>query len=399
MSGAMPAEPSITDEDLEKRFLLYFERTVLCRYRASPDLYRLEEDDMGGVVSVEHADEEESSGTPRPRYFRVRFGFRRLVSARVVLAAFGPDLKSLSESEQAVWSADHLPDPQFQDDDPAFGRWRDRYLGGLWTSEDGPLRRLDREIDLICALTNQTLERPLFRARRNPQLNYPVAENTAALEFAHLELFRLVVDGLNRRAIGALAERLGIGLSEPDRSLNSLKEALPEALHQEVHVPLRSCTRIRNRLHGIASDPPRSAPAFDTFHGELEGMVAGLVRLRIWLEQTLDARAAACLAREQAMNRFPEYQGPPRPELKCSELRRLVGKTIERVGWGEVRQVEGAHQCEAIQLHFSDGSAACIEVGSNARNLESDFEGLRAEMFSTDLVITLAPSPKSEAEE
>ena len=101
----MPEEPSITDEDLENRFLVYFERTVLCRYRASPNLYRLEEDDMGGVVSVEHADEDESSGGPRPEYFRVRFGFRRLSDARVVLAAFGPDLESLSESEQAVWAA------------------------------------------------------------------------------------------------------------------------------------------------------------------------------------------------------------------------------------------------------------------------------------------------------
>jgi hypothetical protein len=396
----MPAEPSITDEDLEKRFLFYFERTVLCRYRASPDIYRLEEDDMGGVVSVEHADEDESSGAPRPRYFRVRFGFRRLVSARVVLAAFGPDLKSLSESEQAVWVADHLQDPQFQDDDPAFGRWRDRNLGGLWTSEDGPLRRLEREIDLVCALTNQTLERPLFRARRNPQLNYPVAENTAALAFAHLELFRLVVDGLDNRVIGALATRLGIGLSEPDRSLNSLKEALPEALHSEVHEPLRSCARVRNRLHGIASDPPRSAPAFDTFHGELEGMVAGLVRLKMWLEQTLDVRAAACLRREEAMNvGFPEYQGPPRPEMKYEKLTSFVGKTIERVDWGEVRQVEGVHQRESIVLHFTDGSAACIDVGSNAGNLESNFEGLRPEMFSTDLIITLAPSPRSEEEE
>jgi len=396
----MPEEPSITDEDLENRFLVYFERTVLCRYRASPNLYRLEEDDMGGVVSVEHADEDESSGGPRPEYFRVRFGFRRLSDARVVLAAFGPDLESLSESEQAVWAADHLPAPQFHDDDPAFDRWRDRYLKGLWTSEDGPLRRLEREIDLICALTNHTLERPLFRARRNPQLNYPVAENTTALEFAHLELFRLVVDGLDHRAISAISDRLGTELSQPDRSLNSMKEALPESLHAEVHEPLRSCARVRNRLHGIASDPPRSAPAFDTFHNELERMVAGLVRLKLWLEEVLDARAAACLRREEAMSvGFPEYQGPPRPEMKYEKLTSFVGKTIERVEWGEVRQVEGVHQREAIVLHFTDGSAACIDVGSNAGNLESDFEGLRPDMFSTDLFITLAPSPKSEEEE
>lgn len=393
------AGPSIPDEELERRFLAYFERTVLCRYRASPNLFRLREDDMGGELGVEHADEEdEASNALRPEPFRVRFGFRRLHDGRVVLAAFVPDLTKLPESERGAWAADHIEDPSFQIDDPTFERWKDRYLGGLWTSEDGPLRRLEREIDLICALTDHVLGRPLLRARRNPHLNYPVAENTHALEFAHLELFRLVVDGLDHRAIREVAARAGVELSDPERSLNSLKEVLPEALHAAVHEPLRRCSRVRNRLHGVASDPPRSAPAFDAFHADLEYVVAGLVELKTWLEGVLDARAAACVRREEAMEWFPKFQGPCRPESKRAKLDAFVGKTVERVEWGEVRQSPDCHQREAIVLHFTDGSAACIDVCSNAGNLEMDFgeQGLRAEMVSTDIVLTLAPSPRAE---
>ena len=388
----------MTNQELGDRLLAYFQRTVLCRYRASPDLFQLQEDDMGGELAVTPQEEREDVGPLRPAYFRVRFGFRRLDDGRVVVAAFRPDLESLPESENGAWAADYIEAPSFRSKDSAFERWKARNLEGAWTSEDGPLRRLDREIDLISALTKHTLGESLFRAGRNPALNYPIAENTTALEFAHLELYRLVVEGLRSEVLRAIAEKAGASLSNPGKTLNSLKEILPEELHGTIHEPLRVCRDHRNRVHGIRSSAPRWRAAFDAFHADLDATVNGLSALRLFLEETIGARAAACLRREEAMKvGFPKFQGPARPEMKIEKLTKLVGRTIERVEWGELAAHPDRHQGEAIVLHFSDGSAACIDVGSNAGNLQRDFEGLKPDMISTSLGITVAPSPQDES--
>ena len=388
----------MTPEELKEGLLAYFERTVLCRYRASPNLFVLEEDDMGGEVSVAHLDEDGTAGPNRPPYFRVRFGFRRLEDRRVVLAAFVPDLQRLPESERGAWAADHIEEPPFQPEDPAFDRWTARYIEGLWTSEAGPLRSLEREIDLLCALTKYSAGEPLFRSRRNLALNYPIAENTIALEFAHLELFRLVVEGLRPVALEAIAQTAGVTLIDAKKTLNSLKELLPEELHERIHEPLRRCREQRNRVHGIRSTGPKWTTAFDTFQRDLEAVVEGLSHLKSFVEEKTGSRARACLRREEAMEAgFPEFNGPARPEMKIERLNELVGRTIKRVECGGVVPHPASHQQEAIVFHFTDGSASCIRVGSNAGNLEGEFEGLKTDMFSTDLWITNAPSPRDES--
>ena len=95
------------------------------------------------------------------------------------------------------------------------------------------------------------------------------------------------------------------------------------------------------------------------------------------------------------MKNFPQFDGPLRPESKNAKFQESVDKTIARIDAGEFIPGKGCHRREAIVLHFTDGTALSIDVGSNAGNLESDFPGLDASMFSADLVPTWAPNPRA----
>lgn len=373
--------------DKQEMFLLYFDRSVLSKYRASPDLYRLEEDDMGG--RLENIQNDQS--LPKS-WYQVRFAFRKLANGKTCVAAFAPDIDKLSQEEKFIWGGYLLEVPVFAEGDSAFERWVNRYLEGSWQVEDGPKPKIDRQIRLIRALTSQTLGEPLLRFEGHALVNYPVAENTDAYAKAHLELYRLVIDGLNAGAIAKLADRLAIKLSDPSKTLNSLKEILPSDLVPQVHKPLMACVAVRNKVHGVPTQPISSFPAFDTFHCDLESIAQALTELCKWIENKLSVDAEKCLKREQAMVYFPQFVGPPRPEFKLDKIKQAEGKTIELIEFGEEPVCSDKHQSEGIVVHFTDGSALAIVVGSNATNLSWKFEDLRPEEVHTDLVVVWAPS-------
>ena len=66
----------------------------------------------------------------------------------------------------------------------------------------------------------------------------------------------------------------------------------------------------------------------------------------------------------------PKIVGPPRPDSKIREVEKAIGKTISAVEFGEVEGLPAhVHEGEAIVLHFTDGTAMSIEIGSNVKNL------------------------------
>ncbi|HET6402954.1 MAG TPA: hypothetical protein VFH95_16355 [Candidatus Kapabacteria bacterium] len=380
---------------LEDRLLVYFDRIVLCRYRSRPDLFSVVEDDMGGELSVVSAYTDNAPA--ETAYFKVGFGFRELADGRVCVAAFGPDFQNVPESEMSAWHADHIASPTFASLDPAFERWIQRNLYGNWNSEDGPLRKIEQELGLIQAMTRFEFGEPLFRDADNPALRYPVAENSEAYTLAQLELFRLVIDGLSLDVLVSLSTKLNVTLptlKEGERrgTMNTLKVILPIELHETVHEPLRACSIERNKLHGV--QPAHAFAAFKEFHRHAKAIHASIAGLRQWLECVLLLNSKKCLNREQAMEYFPRFDGPLRPGSKHADFQHAVGKTIAKIEAGEFIPGEGCHRREALVLHFTDGSALSIDVGSNAGNLQSDFNGLDASMFSADLIPTWAPNPR-----
>ena len=138
-----------------EKYFSYFHRSVLSRYRSSPNLYSLEEDDMGGVLN-NYGDDK------APEYFEIRFSYRRLSDKQICVAAFGPDLQKLPEKEKYIWFGEEIENPKFARIDPKFSRWVERYLEASWHVEDGPIPHIKRYIELAQALTRQKLQTPLF---------------------------------------------------------------------------------------------------------------------------------------------------------------------------------------------------------------------------------------------
>ncbi len=377
----------------EERFLVYFDRILLARYRAQPDRYWVSEDDMGGELKaiVNYS----SKNIPDTQFFQIRFGFRKLPDGKSCLAVFGPDITSLPEQEKLVFIADRITPDQFLSIDPNFDRWRMRNLHGSWESSDGPITSIEQELNLIQSLTNCKFQRPLFRTAHNPSLRYPVAENTEALLGSRVELHRLIIDGLDDKSITRLAEYSNKkkDIDGVNGTLNKLKIILPPSMHSEVHKPLHLLSKSRNKIHGVPSQPHSSTNATEKFDNELHSILRTLLLLKEWLQSELGLKADACLKREQAMEFFPKFTSRLRPGFKHDEFEQLAGKSIKSIEAGGIAGNPECHVREALILHFTDGTACAIDIGSNSGNIASNVEGVRPDMFDADLRITWAPDP------
>ena len=194
---------------------------------------------MGG--KLEPAYEQNPLEVSTLTWIQVRFSFRRLIDDRVCIAGFIPDLAKLPEQERLIWWAYQIEAPVFVENDPAFNRWVERYLNASCEADDGPKPKILSLLRLIRAATQQTLGSPLFKFEDNPLINYPVAENTDAYAKAHLELYRLIVDGLDVAVLERLATKLHRPLSKPSARMRSLKEILPSELVSKIYDPIEKC--------------------------------------------------------------------------------------------------------------------------------------------------------------
>ena len=379
---------SSRSEDLLK----YFERAVLTKYRASPDIYELEEQRMGGQIINKG---EES-------WYQIRFAFRQLVDGRICVAAFEPDLAKLPTSEKHIWFGNQRNDFDFAIEDTPFRNWVSINLNSEFIEigiENRPIDEIKKQVKYIRALTESFLGKPLFRQDEDLKLiKYPIAENNEAYHKAHLELYRFIIDELNKDALCCLANYLRIKLEEPRKTLNSLKEILSSDqdspnLVNEVHTPLKQkSSKKRQPIHGIPKEI-KECSAFCDFHDDLLSIAQALIRLREWLEQKSGYSAECCLERRNIMSSlFPEIIGKPRPNFKLKEIKKAEGKTIKLIEFGEEEDYGNKHLAEAIVIHFSDGTSMAIRVGSNACNLSSIYEELNPNDVSTDLVVFWAPA-------
>ncbi len=380
---------------MSERFLAYFDRAVLSPYRLAPDQFELYEDEMGGHVKVrsEHYDRLPQEA----RWYRIRFGLRKLADNTACVAGFIPDLAELPDREKLKWHSYVLPQPTFAEQDEAFQRWVGRYLHGSWDVEDGPKPQIEHQLKLINALTNAVVESPLFQFVANPMLTYPAAENTDAYNKAHGELYRILVDAVSADCLGKLAAKRSVILSDPRKRTENLKQLLPDDLVDVVWKPIKKCYDERNKRHANPAKAPTPFPAFDIFHKDLEAIRLGLVALKEWLERLLDVNAETCLRRSEAMEGlFPKLLGPPRPEHKLAELKKCQGKMVQEVEFGEVEDYAGARNSEGMIFHFADGSSMAIRIGSNAENVAMDHEGLKPQEFHKDLMVFWAPAIKKQ---
>lgn len=380
-----------------ERYFQYFDRAVLNFYRANSHAYELNEDDMGGEITV--SNQWNDSMKNQFPYIELKFAFRKLVDKKICIGVFMPSFKNkVSEKDYSKWMGFHIRESKFHKENDEFDRWINRYINGSWEVQDGPRVQIERELKLINALTRIQFNIPFFKHDEYRLVNYPIAENSEEYTKSILELYRLIIDSMEKDALIKLADFLKIELTDEGKRLNSLKELLPEELIEIVYKPINLVNRKRMSIHGIPSDGIVAYPAFDTFNSDLKSVHCALNKLKRWLEQILKFNSESCLNRLESLKLFPILNKPPRPESKMSEAQRMVGKQIEKVEFGETEFNEDVHQSESINIYFTDGTAMTIRIGSNACNIASDHNRIKPSDIHTDLMIFWAGKIKNNDE-
>ncbi len=377
-------------DNLEK-YIHYFDRSVLNHYKTNSHAYRVIEDDMGGEIRIsENWTDSIEEAYP---YIEQKFGFRKLLDGRICVAVFMPGFdKKVSKKDYAKWVGFELTTPIFSDKDQAFNRWKGRYLEGSWEIEDGPRKEIEGFLKKINAITKHVVGFPLFKIVNNQLVNYPSAENTSEYIKAILELYRLLIDGLNKSAIKLLAESIDIQLTDSTKTLNSLKEILESEWIDKIYIPFKELSIKRMPIHGIPSSGIQTMNAYETYHKDLLSIKDALSFLMQWVELQFSLSAKSCLEREESMSIFPKISKEPCPPEKMIEAQKMVGKTIKSIDYGEVEYSKECHGSEALTLHFKDGSSLSIQIGSNAYNIFEKYQEIKPSDFHTDIILFWADS-------
>lgn len=385
-----------------KRHVRYFSMQVLASYRSEPDKYELKTDYFEGRLTTTTTYWETLEGEGRSEEsIDVRFGFRSLADGELAVAAWLPDLSKISQHHMQRWLGFHLDNPSWIDGpDERFGLWVNRYIIGSWEVDNGPLAQIRQLVITINCLTKETLGHPLFQHEVPVTLHYPAAQNDHQYQDAHRELYGYLVDGLDKKAIQAIAQHQGKQVNiASEKTIKALKEALPgQAAVPSLWKSFEVISEERRKAsHGIRK-PAVAMPAFEKFTDDLWLTEGGLRELLIELEQMTGIAADSALKRGSAMDWLPKIDRtrPPHPNSLITRAPKFVGKTVERVDYGFREEYENAHDSELLIIYFTDGSILGIDTATNALNLETSFNGFKAKDLHVDLRLAWVPPLESK---
>lgn len=364
-------------KDGTKGLVEFFDAAVVEKYRAEPDKYEVETDYFVGKVSDTDDHYEMLSGSGRIQdHISVRFGFRTLESGDLAVAAFGPDLAKCSPDHMLRWSGFVLRNSEWKrGPDPRFDLWNARYLEASWKVEDGPRSRLETLVSQINDLCEEGVGMALFRNATNPELHFPLAENTHRYQDAHGKLYGYLVDGLNERCL----ERLSAHHSGQPASIASKKTAaalkkLVPGLCKSLWKAYDETSENRRLAHHNVRSQTRRIPAFEMFNRDLEGWVVGMTELKRALESMLGLDAETAEQRKFGRAVQPSIRSDELPENAfIHKVKEAIGKTISRVeiGWRDRKELNW-NESEALILHFTDGSSLSIDTWADVQRSEED---------------------------
>jgi hypothetical protein len=389
--------PGPSAQEIEARLSAPFHRTVLARYKCSLDLYEVREDDLGGsICRSATADPDLDEG--ESQYFEIRYGFRHLSDGRICVVAWLPDLEKLPRREREAWMIDHLRAPRFAEIDPAYDRWVGRNIRGEWNSA-GPLEELQMRITELRAITAAVGLPPLFRAEWSPLLHPPIAENSAELLASVVELERLVVEGLDPKAVRGIGKALRVELDPQHGTLGCLRSVLAdEELAKKVHAPLGKLRDERNQIHRMPAPHPKSLPAFDHFLEWCRRTVSALTALAEFLAAKLSVDVEQASRRLEIMesSMFPRIGPLGFKHPDTDKLVRTVGKTIASVEIGAVVGADTEYRRDGIALHFDDGTSLVIDPIANVGTWSGKVTGFDPVDLCVRLDATFVPSGRKE---
>jgi hypothetical protein len=153
----------------------YFEPQVLAPYREQAERYSIKTDLFSGRVTVT-ADyyQSEPENIRRDEYIDVRFGYRTARNGDLRIAAFLPDLVDRSPAHVDRWRPFLAQNVDWvdYDSDERFVLWVTRYIEGRRWGGQSPVQSLVEELELINALTTESVGPPLYDVHE-PEVVFP----------------------------------------------------------------------------------------------------------------------------------------------------------------------------------------------------------------------------------
>ena len=380
----------------------FFDQAVLASYRTEPDKWTIETDFFEGHLSI--TDEYYESRQPDGReYIDIRFGYRALTNGNLAIVAWLPDLIEKSPKHVARWRGFLLADPAWEVDDERFELWCKRYLEGSWDVENGPRSKLSEVVETIRGLTAISLGTPLFAHSIPETLPFPAAQNTHRYQDAHAELYKYLVDGIDRNSLVSLAARIPIEVNVgSNKTIDTLKKLLP-SLNGESS-GFERAVNLLSQQRGLASHKVRKPAipfrAFETFTEDLRLCKAGLSELLTVLEDALGMDGKKADRRWRNMLQLPKMIQPAHGHYSVSQMSgmsiceagKMVGKTVSKVEFGFREPLQGVHQSELLTIYFTDGSIVSVDTGSNAQNISLEHPVVKAEEFHVDFMLHWVPA-------
>jgi len=372
----------------------YFDQQVLAAYRNETDKWQVETDFFEGRVKVRSDYYGGLDEVSRDEcHINVLFGYRALVSGDLAVVAWLPDLMG-SKSHVNRWRGFLLDNPQWAAVDGRFELWTRRYLDGDWEVENGVRAQLAELVETARGLTGAVLGVPLFTHSIPASLTFPEAQNTHRYQDAHGDVYRYLIDGLDKACLKELATHQGQSVNiDSDNTVTALKKVLPAL---DANGPFSRALDVvsaqrRPAAHEVRP-PAQPFRAFEQFSEDLELVMAGVQELIRSLEAATGADAQRATRRWHAMSQVPRIARPSEGHYSICQAALMKGKTVDRVEYGFREDIAGVHQSELLILHFTDGSVASIDTGSNARNMADRPGAFEPDEFHVDFHIHWVPS-------
>ena len=378
----------------------YYRPAVLAMFYNQPEKYSIQTDEFEGTVRIRDGYNRQFAEDSLDRtYLNVAFGFRACKNGDWAIAAYAPDLTRATPDEQQLWigfeivGEEEFANPEM--DDPRFRKWVSRYIMGNWDIEDGPIATLDRLVKQVNAITECVVRAPLFAVTDLRRLCFPFAQNTHRYEDAHVEVYRLIIDGLDKEAITGIGDKLGIAIKAGDKwTLTALEMLFPsEPVREAVRRPLHFVSELRRRASHRERPLAQSFPAFEEFEKDIRAVISGLETVRDELAERLDVNIERCEKRASAMRALPVFDDsrPTQRNYGIFPAINMVGRRVESVRTGELLPAPERPGMEAIVVEFSDGSIMSIETATNISQISENYVPIGPQELHVTFYVNFVP--------
>ena len=383
------------DNPVLDRIVGFFKADVLNLYTSHPDRYELDTDYFNGTLRTTDAYFDEKG-----EYIHIRLGYHSKIDGTLCVAVVLSDLEDTPEVEQRKWKPFVVDKSCLSEKDKRFKMWYDRYIEGSWEVESGPKKRLGRILEKINACCKTLVDKPLYTAVPDKSVIFPISQNSYAYEEAHQKLYGFLVDSLSKKCLLGFADLRNKTILEaenmkPPTLLRYVFSELDK--HSKLHTLLAEVSKQRSKPSHGGRDAAKESDAFEDFCRDLEVANEAYEELLRLIESEFSVSSDYEMRRHEIVASLPEIVKGTHPNASICQATRMEGKTVEKVWFGERKDIKGVHQSEVLYVRFTDGEILVIQTGSNASDPKfSRAGGIEPDEFSVDFALTWVPASSNK---